>query len=1106
MGFFADSLRRFGLIPDIPTVDPDLKAQLLARGQENKVRELEGKPQVFRVGEGLEQESVLRPGPTKKLAALPKDAPVRFSQTEPEKIAPAARATKIVKRQIDIGKENEKKLFEPSEGGIREPAIDFLKLVAQAPQRAIASIGISSASAILKAIGKGDGAQEFKPETDFEKMVFGGTPIRGIFKQTDDAIDASLDLMKKVGVPDDVALGSSFAIAPLFVAGITGLDLTPFGGEKNVVKKISISKNADEILKLIKPMFKNKTDDELKLIAQDLTKEIDKNSIKDIILRRAADPPTKITGENIGSKINLLEGTEVGIVKQQFREDKLNLPIEQTKQINNRLEALGLDVRDVRTLNEVEQIALELGTDPKTLLKDTRRNLISDAEVKGLRNIINNNTNFVIDTQKQITDNPTMKTALREQLETQIARAERTTDIALKKLIKGGTEAGRAVSAFRMMGRQTLEPSFWLTKAEKEFGNELSGEMRQAVLDLIAKKDINGLANFVSMLRKPSFAEKGITLWKAGLLTAPTTHLANIGGNVTMQALMTASDVVGTGVDIVAALATGKRTTTISPRTISAKFKGLGKGVKESGTFLKTGIYPTELTKKWDLPTETTFKNKILDGYTKGIFRSLGAEDIVFRQAAMSEALAKQAEITAKNEGLKGDLFRERVRDLLVNPTNEMSVNAIEAAEFATFNNPNALANAISGFRGRLRADVKTKKQLGKSGLGEEAVLLGSEVVAPFTRTPSNIAARLMDYSPAGFIKTIVRQINPTTRGQKALVEDLSRAVTGTGIIAFGGMLAQKGMMTGNAPSSEAERADFFAEGKQPNSIKIGGKWFQLNRLSPFGNLLALGAEFEELEKEKQLSELPTALGFAALKGVTEQTFLKGVAGGAKAVTQPERNAQAFIDQTVASVIPTVISKIGRTEDPFLRLSEGTIESVQERLPIIRDRLPVRRDIFGRPVKTSGGNFVLVDPFSITEAKNEPAIQEAQSLGLTIGMPGQTQYGIKLTNEEYSKFQKVNGQILKPMLEALIATEGYENSNAEEKRVLFEKTKRKVRTEARKAILPNLFIERYDLPEGTNPKLLIEVLNRFAQVEAYIEAPEKKKVRLIQRMIEELDK
>jgi hypothetical protein len=62
---------------------------------------------------------------------------------------------------------------------------------------------------------------------------------------------------------------------------------------------------------------------------------------------------------------------------------------------------------------------------------------------------------------------------------------------------------------------------------------------------------------------------------------------------------------ISTGLDQLASLVTGKRTTTVSPL---AALKGAGKGVGEAIKFMKTGIDADQTLNKYDLPKGSGFK------------------------------------------------------------------------------------------------------------------------------------------------------------------------------------------------------------------------------------------------------------------------------------------------------------------------------------------------------------------------------------------------------------------------------------------------------------------------------------------------------------------
>jgi len=798
-----------------------------------------------------------------------------------------------------------------------------------------------------------------------------------------------------------------------------------------------------------------------------------------------------------------LKDIERKVVSQNFRVDKLNLPDEHLVEIEKRLNTLGLKDRTVRTFGEMEEAALELGMDPGKLLKETSTFRIKDSEVIALRNLINTNSEFIANSEKQLAENPNLS----RQLQPKIDIANQQLNKALTKVTKGGTEAGRTVTSFRILANKTMEPDVWLRKAQKETGLEvLPNDIIVAIKDLTGKKDLNGLVQFMTGIKKSSNIEKAVTLWKAGLLTSPTTQLANIGGNLTMRGLLNLSDIAAGPLDKTISMFTGKRTTTFSPKTISAQIKGALKGTKEAGKFLKTGVYSEDLLTKYDLPQQTNFNNKILDGYTKSIFRTLGAGDIVFRQAAMQESLEKQAWVVAKNEGMRGAAFKQRVKELLQNPTNEMTLNAIDSAEYATFQSSNALSDLITGGKGKLAGKIKSAKAKGESAAGAKATLAAAEVLAPFTKTPTNIAARIADFSPLGFIKAFNKLTKPTTASQKEFVEDFSRAATGSGFIGFGAYLAQKGLMTGNAPTDKAERDDFFASGKQPNSILIDGKWRKLDRVSPLGNLLALGAEIDELSNEGFTGRgLAVQATLEGVKGLTEQTFLKGISGGLKALNEPEQGGQAFVEQTAASVIPSVVGRIAKTIDPELKDPEGAIQAIQDKLPFLRSKLPERRDVLGNKIIVAGGRATLVDPFSSTEAKNSPVLKEAERLDLTIGVPTRTVSGIKLDNFEFSQYQKIQGKALNALMTEVINSDVYKEANDFDKVEMFEDSKSKIRRSVNDSVIPALMIIRYELPVNTNPKLIKSTIKAIETGDATKNNPQEKKNEIIKNVINQFN-
>lgn len=794
--------------------------------------------------------------------------------------------------------------------------------------------------------------------------------------------------------------------------------------------------------------------------------------------------------DNFAKRQAAKQGFKVGkngrkVEPRDIKLEKFNLEPAEVSRLKGMMDDLGVEKRTVQSFDEMRNIAQEMGLrDVDELLDAVKvQSKLSGPQVQALTDTIRRSAKQVTELNQRLIQEPELEDVIRPQLNS----AQQTLTEAIEKRVGKGTEFGRGLVAFRLEAQQTMNPVYWLTRARRVKGSELDLEEQAAIISQINQGDRQGLAQFVGLLRKPKWHEQAVTLWKAGLLTSPTTHLANIGGNLTMAGLMTASDIPATTFDTLISLFTGKRTTTFSPRTVAAKIRGAGLGAKQGKDFLKSGIYPEDLMIKWDITRQVNFKNTLADTYTKAIFRSLGAEDLVFRKAAFSEAMEKQAIVTAKNEGLKGSARKARIKELLLEPTNEMVAGAIDAAEFATFTKQNKLADMIIGAK-------RGGKEFGS----------GLEIIVPFTKTPTNIAEAIFDFSPAGFARAIWRAIKPSTRSQKDFVERLGRATTGTGLLAIGASLASKGLMTGNLPDKANERADFFAEGKQPHSIKVGASWLRLDRVSPAGNLLALGAELHELGLERSGLDLVSAEFAAGLKNLSEQTFLLGLSRAVGAVTEPERKGEKFIELTASGIIPTIAARGARTIDPNLRVSDTLLETLKNRIPGLTGGQAPRRDIFGNVAPVPGGKANLIDPFASTKETDSPVLKEAKEVGFVIGLPSQTQNGIRLTEREFSFYQGVQGKILEESLKALIETDTYKNMTLSEKEKAFEVVRRDVRSQLNPIIFPEIMKSRYDLPEDTNPEALVEVMKIWSQSESFKNASRDKQKKAIESLLEQI--
>jgi len=264
-----------------------------------------------------------------------------------------------------------------------------------------------------------------------------------------------------------------------------------------------------------------------------------------------------------------------------FNVDQLNLTEDEAYKFAVNASALGYGDYKIRTWDEAQALADELLTDPATFLKSVSSNGLKDSELLALKSLISTNTKFMAESAEVL---KTASPQLADQLKVQVAQASTQIDMAIKKILPASTEIARALNAHKVIAKNSLDPALWYIRAQKELGERvLSVDQKGEIFALCEAKNINGLALYVALLRKPHWAEIASTLYKAGLLTSPSTHLSNLGSN-TIRGVMEAvtNDVIGAPIDKLVSLMTGNR---------SVSYVGLIK---------RLGYVPTGLGRAWD--------------------------------------------------------------------------------------------------------------------------------------------------------------------------------------------------------------------------------------------------------------------------------------------------------------------------------------------------------------------------------------------------------------------------------------------------------------------------------------------------------------------------
>lgn len=678
------------------------------------------------------------------------------------------------------------------------------------------------------------------------------------------------------------------------------------------------------------------------------------------------------------------------------------------------------------------------------------------------------------------------------------------------ELAKKATEAGRTVQALNLMRRTTPEGVLMSTMREVESYNdkmkskpnkqisitpeqraEFLGKLRKAyampegdLKEIRARRIAIGEAIREVRDQIPSSKwDKFTTLWKAGLLTAPTTHIRNIAGNVINGGSEKVAQTVGSAFDWMISKGTGKRT--LTRNGFSGMFKGIKEGSGYAKDIMRTGIDTTgEIDSKWR-DQRTNYGNslggKLAQGYTDFVFNSLNASDKIFRGSAEKMSIANQAKAIAINEKLRGAERKARIEQLINNPTNAMLENAKYDADMATFQQNTGLGQFVA--KGRQAGGI-TKK--------------ATDIIMPFTGVPSAVADQLVNYSPLGVAKG-VKQVADLRKAVKNGLDDstitalqrkastqLGRGVTGTVLLGAGLALANAGLLSGQ-PRDDDEKRQWAAEGKKANALKIGDTWIPIDTLSPQMILAAAGANAESRIKNGQ-NILNTGLNTLSdgVKSWTEQGYMTGIKDTINTMTG-DKDFNKYAIRQATSLIPNGIRKTAAAMDDKARqVDSGNLgESIQNSIPLWRNGLPAKYDIYGREIKTNPFSTMLDPQKSSAEnptelskkinefRKNNPELDSVipNTVPNKITINGQTR---ELTSSERSEYQRLLGEnISKYMMSGGFNDSSFNELSEGDKKDMLEK----IQSDVKKSVEMALFNKTSKQTNDNAKKIAQNIVN-----------------------------
>lgn len=614
--------------------------------------------------------------------------------------------------------------------------------------------------------------------------------------------------------------------------------------------------------------------------------------------------------------------------------------------------------------------------------------------------------------------------------------------VAIQEQVAGMTaEAGRALAQFRQGASSHAVKGDVLSAFVRGGGGtddlkDVAGVLLDAVETTPGK--FNALAKQAS---DPKWRDKVGELYINALLSNPPTHVVNMVSNTLTSIGQIPEYALASGIGAARRAVMGDAAQErILGSEVGARTFGLLQGTKEGLALFNKALRTGEAD---DFVSKVEGDQYRAISGVKGEIvriptRFLTAEDQLFKGIARRMELNAQAVRIANREGLKGEARRNRVAELVANPTDDMMKRALDYGLYLTY-----------------------QRQLGAVGRAVSQMTsnsLAAKVVVPFVRTPINLLKFSMERSPAAPLLKEWRADFAAGGERRDLA--IAKVALGTGIGTMFYTMAQEGQITGGYPPDSAKGRLMMADGWQPYSIKIGDRYISYSRLDPLSTTMGVAADMATLPENlsaRQRESQSLMLVASIMNNLSNKTWLSGVSSLTAGLSDPQRNAENWLERTVSSfAVPAGVAGVARQIDPVAREREGVWEAIKARIPGMSDSLLPRRDVFGEVVETDSLGPDFVSPFWQSKSKSDPVVAEMLRIEKSLGPPGKqfTDDGEKVDypRDVYDRYEEISGRLTYNKLLGLIGTPAYMKMSDAQRRKAAGKAIRDARADARSVL------------------------------------------------------
>lgn len=444
-----------------------------------------------------------------------------------------------------------------------------------------------------------------------------------------------------------------------------------------------------------------------------------------------------------------------------------------------------------------------------------------------------------------------------------------------------------------------------------ELNNTQTRVERDAVMNKIAA-DIGS--------KMPAGILDKIRAWRyLSMLGNPRTVLRNLIGNEIMSdVLWTSKDAVGAALEKVMGVEQSQRT----------KALAFGDAYKTNKAYAATTLDDArtalEDSSRYDTKSgieraidenRQIFKFKPIEKWREATNWALSEGDTVFLEKQYKRSFAQI--MTAR--GYTPDTMTAKQRS-------ECMSYAINEAKRSTFHDANSLADAMTKIENK---NLATK------------ILVGGTV--PFKKTPLNVLARGVEFSPIGLIQGTGQMLTDVKAGKmdaSTAIDKMSSGLVGSSLMALGYFLAKSGVISGG--DNDEDKYYQSDLGKQEYALNLpGSSSMTIDWAAPASIPLFMGVALQALIDGSGSSDEAQTVGdhidafLGTLSSITdplvEMSMLQGLQDTLEAVANARSDGNSLIGAALVTAgrgyasqfVPTIGGQIARTIDPVRRDTVG---------------------------------------------------------------------------------------------------------------------------------------------------------------------------------------